>query len=297
MVSDDVNTVTSLRSRRAASACATAVVVVPTSRITVSPGWTSAAAATAMARFWSGASISDSSNGRSICAAARGTAPPRTRRSAPRRSNTSRSERTVTSETSKRWASSLTRTNSRSRSTASIRSRRTRAGGGSPFIAAGLPRIAHDVVEVGVRGHPAQLLARPLRGGDQHRWVAGTTRNLVGGDRVAGDPPSRLDHLPDAEPGGVAEVAGQRAVVVEPFDRPHVRVGEVRHVDVVADRGAVGGGVVGAVHRDAVALTAGDLQHQRDQVGLGVVALGPSGRGTGGVEVAQGGGAQPVDPV
>ena len=65
-----------------------------------------------------------------------------------------------------------------------------------------------------------------------------------------------------------------------------MRLGEIDDVDVVADGGAVGGGIVSAVDVDGTVL-GGGLEDERDQVGLGIVALAVALGGTGGVEVAQ----------
>ena len=60
--------------------------------------------------------------------------------------------------------------------------------------------------------------------------------------------------------------------VLEVVQRAHVRVGEVVDVDVVADRGAVGRGVVGAVDGEQRDLAERGLHRERHQVeGSGVV--------------------------
>ena len=62
-----------------------------------------------------------------------------------------------------------------------------------------------------------------------------------------------------------------------------MRVGQVGDVNVVADAGAVGGGVVVAVDADGCAPAESDIENQRNQVRLRLVrfaagdAFGPSG--------------------
>src|SRR5262249_25160750 len=75
-----------------------------------------------------------------------------------------------------------------------------------------------------------------------------------------------------------------------------MRLGQVIDVYVIADAGAVRRRVVGAEDFDGRALAHRGLNHQRDQVRLGVVVLadGTVRAGAGGVEVAQGGVAQVV---
>ena len=64
-------------------------------------------------------------------------------------------------------------------------------------------------------------------------------------------------------------------------------LGQVLDVDVVADRRAVAGRVVGAEDGDVVALAHGRAQDVGDEVGLGVVVLAQPAAGPRDVEVAQ----------
>src|SRR5208283_5586000 len=143
-------------------------------------------------------------------------------------------------------------------------------------------------------------LGLDLRGrGDQHGRVAGPARAHVGADVGAGDLPAHLDHLADREAGPVAEVVD--AVLAGPAgrQRTQVRVGQVADVDVVADAGPVGGGVVVAEDLHRAAFGRGG-QHVGDEVGLRVVPLAePAAAGllcAGHVEVAQAHRAEPVHP-
>ena len=62
-------------------------------------------------------------------------------------------------------------------------------------------------------------------------------------------------------------------LVVEPGQRAKVGGGEVGHVDVVADAGAVRRRVVGAEYGDGAAAAERGVDQQRDEVGFGVVVL------------------------
>src|SRR5215211_5229706 len=129
MLSPLVTTVTSRRSVRRTRARAMEVVVVPTSRITVSPAAIMAAAWTPMLDFWSGASHCDDSKGRSPSSPEGGTAPPRTRRTRALASSAVRSARTVTADTPNRPARSETRANPSSQMIPAMRAWRTSASG------------------------------------------------------------------------------------------------------------------------------------------------------------------------
>lgn len=67
-------------------------------------------------------------------------------------------------------------------------------------------------------------------------------------------------------------------------------LGKVHNVDVVADGGAVAGGVVVAENEELVTVTCGNLAEEREQVvwnALGVLAHDTSGVSAAGVEIAQ----------
>ena len=134
-----VSTTRSCRSSRAMSERAMNVVVLPTSRMRLSPDRTRLAAALPISCFSTAEAPSDSSNDGSSCSLLpTGTAPPRTRRMTCRLSSTSRSARTVTSEIPNFSLKSDTRTKLRSVTSASISSRR---------ISAGIASIGDDISE------------------------------------------------------------------------------------------------------------------------------------------------------
>src|SRR5439155_2209384 len=92
-----------------------------------------------------------------------------------------------------------------------------------------------------------------------------------------------------------AEVVRTAGVAVrQRLQREQVRACEVAHVNVVADAGAVGGRVVRAEDGHLGNPAGGRLQHDRNQVRLGLVALAAAGRGARGVEISQADRAQAV---
>ena len=78
-------------------------------------------------------------------------------------------------------------------------------------------------------------------------------------------------------------------VGVEPVQRLDVGIGQIGDVDVVADAGAVGGGVIVAEQGQRRAVAGDRLHRQRDEVRFGIVELAnlAIGVGAGGVEVAK----------
>src|SRR5690606_8669868 len=156
---------------------------------------------------------------------------------------------------------------------------------------------------------PATIASRSVRAGVQpspERAVAAEATRTAGSsgrpgrggrglrDRVAGDAAGALDHLADGEAVAVAEVADEVFAGGGGVQGEQVGLGQVGDVDVVADAGAVGGGVVVAVDGDGRAAALGDLEDEGDEVGLGLVRCAVGAVGAGDVEVAQGGRAQAV---
>ena len=76
-----------------------------------------------------------------------------------------------------------------------------------------------------------------------------------------------------------------------------VRLGQVRHVHVIADTGAVRRRIVGAEHQQRRPASQRGIDRQRNEMRLRIVVLAqPPGRiRPGGVEVAQHAAAQSVD--
>src|SRR6476469_5520015 len=157
-----------------------------------------------------------------------------------------------------------------------------------------LPCVADDDLQVDVFRLPAELVAGAVARRHKRGWIAGAAVLDLGGNGVTGDLPAGLDDLSNREPCATAEVVDAVAAGLGVFEGEQVCLGEVGDVDVVADAGAVGGRVVLAVDVDRRALTEGDLQDQRDEVGLGRVALTEAAPRAGDVEVPQAHGTQSV---
>ena len=132
------------------------------------------------------------------------------------------------------------------------------------------PGGADDVVELCVARLPAKLLGGLFGAGNKDRGIAGATGMEFSRDGVTGDAASGFDDFADAESLAVAEVVDEAGLLggigIEGPESEDMSFSKVRDVDVVADAGAVGCGVVVAV--DAYGLTAaeGDVQDERDEV-------------------------------
>src|SRR4051794_6230909 len=159
------------------------------------------------------------------------------------------------------------------------------------------PRVGDHRLDLRLARDPAQLVADLLRRRHQRRGIARAPALLVDRDLPSGHRARGLDHLAHREAGAVAEVvdlvhAGIRRAL-EPED---VRLPEVLDVDVIPDRGAVIRRVVRPEHGHVLPLARGGLEHERDQVRLGLVVLAEVAAGPRDVEVAQRDRAEPVRP-
>ena len=154
------------------------------------------------------------------------------------------------------------------------------------------PGVGDDLAQVGLGRVPAKLAARLVGGGDRGGGVTGAPGRQLDRDRVAGHLAGRVDDLLVAVTVAVSEVVD--LVLARPDRRQGEQVGggQVRDVDVVADAGAVRGRVVVAVQQQLVALPAGHLEDDGDQVAFRAVPLAKPAHRARGVEVPQAGGGK-----
>ena len=131
-------------------------------------------------------------------------------------------------------------------------------------------------------------------GGSPARRGASTTGTFLAGDLF-----HRADDLAVGTGAAGAEVVEERgAGRGEPVEDGDVRAAQVVHVHVVAQAGAVRGGVVGAEKLQVRAPAQRGVDRERDEVRLGIVVLADGAvlGGAGGVEIAEGGETQAVRP-
>jgi len=107
------------------------------------------------------------------------------------------------------------------------------------------PGGGDDLVKGGVLGLPVEVAADFFAGGDQRGGIAGAARGKLVGDGLAGDAAGGVEDLKDGIAGAVADVVGFAGDAVDGFKGEDVGVGDVQDMDVIADTGAVGSGIVG----------------------------------------------------
>src|SRR4051794_12101301 len=159
------------------------------------------------------------------------------------------------------------------------------------------PCVGDHRLDLRLARDPAQLVADLLRRRHQRRGIARAPALLVDRDLPSGHRARGVDHLAHREAGAVAEVVDLvHAGLRRALEAEDVRLPEVLDVDVVPDRGAVIRRVVRPEHGHVLPLAGGGLEHERDQVRLGLVVLAEVAAGPRDVEVAQRDRAEPVRP-
>jgi len=160
----------------------------------------------------------------------------------------------------------------------------------------GKPGGREDVVEVRVVGCPVKFAADLFRAGDKCRGVAGAAwgfkkRNVAAGDAAGGG-----DDFADAEASAVPEIVDSLVGVFKGAENKEMGLGQVVDVDVVTDAGAVGSGIVGAEDGDWACVAESGAENVRDEMGFGLVIFSVSVPSAGGIEIAQDGVTEPVNP-
>ncbi len=102
------------------------------------------------------------------------------------------------------------------------------------------PCIGNDDVELRTLGRPAQVLANALRRCVEHRRIARPPGSRASVHVTTGHALHGIDDLPHRRwPLGAHVVARRGAVLFQPRKRADMRIGQVEHVNVVTQTGAV----------------------------------------------------------
>src|ERR1035438_4785244 len=160
---------------------------------------------------------------------------------------------------------------------------------GSVRVAVGMALVPgpggdYNVFELRIIGLPTQFMYRPVRGGHQSGRVAGPARLLDRRNRLADYLLAGADDFPHRIAVAVAEVVETAPARGEAEE---MRLRQVEDVDVIADAGAIGRGIIRAVNFAVRLLSEGHLEHVRDEMRLHAVMLPEGCAGAGGVEVAE----------
>ena len=154
------------------------------------------------------------------------------------------------------------------------------------------PSGFNDLFNRGKPGFPAKLFDGLLRPGKQSRWIASPAGFLDGGDGFAADTFAGIDHFAYGLSLAIAEV---EEPAFTRFHREHVCLGQIDDMNVIANAGAVRGGVIGAKDFAFAGLPKRDLKDIRDKVSLDAMMFTEFFACASGIEVAQRDKLQPVN--
>src|SRR5260370_35504618 len=137
-------------------------------------------------------------------------------------------------------------------------------------------------------GFPSKGTLEFFLAGNENRGIAGTARTEFARDLAAGDALRGIDDFQDREAAAVADVERLAGNLGDFLKRADVGVGDIEHVDIVADAGSVGRGIVRAEDIDAGKATAGRIENAGDNVSLHAMMLAALLGASSSVEIAQG---------
>src|ERR1700676_3804064 len=139
-----------------------------------------------------------------------------------------------------------------------------------------------------MRCFPTEHALELFLAGDQNGRVAGAPWTEFARDLAAGDTLRRGDNYQDREATAVADVEGFAGNAVDFLKSADVGIGNIEHVDVIADAGSVRRRVVRSEDIDMGQSTAGGIENPRNEMSFHAMMLAAFLGGSGGVEIAEG---------
>src|SRR6266571_6659059 len=134
---------------------------------------------------------------------------------------------------------------------------------------------------------PAEDALELFLAGDQDGGIARTPRSEFAGDPAPGDALGDSNHFENGEAAVVAHVESLAGNAVDLLKRANVGIGDVQHMDVIANTSAVGSGIVRSkdIHvRDAAD---GSVQNAGDEVSFHAMMLAAFLRSASSVKIAE----------
>ena len=145
-----------------------------------------------------------------------------------------------------------------------------------------------DRLNVGILGLPVELLLRSRAVGNKLRGIARAALAKDGRNRVPGHATAGVNHFLHAPPLPRAQVELQTFPVAQLLERLEMGRAKIIDMNVIADTGAIGRGIVVAKDGDLLPLPECHLEDDRNEVRLGRVVFAQIAIGAraGGVEIS-----------
>src|SRR5205807_7696492 len=116
----------------------------------------------------------------------------------------------------------------------------------------------------------------------------GTARAQFARNLASGDALRRLDDLQDREAAAVTDVESFTVNAVDLLEGADVRIGNVEHMDVIADTGSIARGVIRAENIDMGQAGSGGIENPGNEMSFHAMILGAGARSSSSVEITEG---------
>src|SRR6266550_6851767 len=123
--------------------------------------------------------------------------------------------------------------------------------------------------------------------GNENSGITRTARTEFLKDLAAGDTLGRSDNFQDREATAVADVEGFAGNALDLLKSTDARIGDIEHVDIVAEAGSVRRGIVSAEDVDMRQSTAGGIENPGNEMSFHAMMLAALLGGSGSVEIAE----------
>src|SRR5467141_1640687 len=138
-----------------------------------------------------------------------------------------------------------------------------------------------------MRCFPTEHALEFFLAGNENSGITGTARTQFARDLAAGDTLRRSDNLQDREATAVADVEGFAGNAVDLLKSADVGIGDIEHVDVIADASSIRRGIVSAEDVDMRQTTASGIENPGNEMSFHAMMLAALPGGSGSVEIAE----------
>jgi hypothetical protein len=136
-------------------------------------------------------------------------------------------------------------------------------------------------------GFPTEGALQFFLAGNENSRITGTARTQFARDSAAGDAFGGVDDFEDRKAAAVADVEGFARDAFNLLESAKVGIGDIEDVDVIADAGSVGRGVVRAEDIDVRQAAGGGVEDAGNKMSFDAMLLAAFPGGSGSVEIAK----------
>ena len=134
---------------------------------------------------------------------------------------------------------------------------------------------------------PAQCVLEFFLAGDQHGGITGAPRTQFARNFASGDVLRYLDYFEDGKATAIADIESFAANAADFLQRANVGIGDVQHMDVVADASSIRGRVVRTEDIDIRQAAGSGVENPGNEMRFHAMMLPAISRGAGGVEIPE----------